>query len=371
MQTEFLSEIFDLVKNTKDENSLFEKFLVLEKKCQDKNTLEIAQKIINLGISNLKERKALLRSIRYYQTIKNIAKIVETQYELMYILPIIGEMIDSLIKDHLIYIFLKTPNRKEYKLAWPSKCISGEIQKTLLQITPKAKPIIENNTGVFPLVCEEKVIGAIVAHNHFETLSKQEELMLVEIATQVSQTVSVAINNSKILKDATLDALTGLNNRRQFELRLRQEIATAKRQHAPLCAIMMDIDHFKSVNDTYGHAVGDVTLKHVAKIIQKEIREYDIPSRYGGEEFSIILPYAEIEEAEKVAERLRASIEKSKINIKEFDIEGVEEISVTISLGINSYDEKLEDPSMLYKNADKALYLAKETGRNKVVVYKE
>ena len=173
------------------------------------------------------------------------------------------------------------------------------------------------------------------------------------------------------MKDATLDALTGLNNRRQFELRLRQEIATAKRQRAPLCAIMMDIDHFKSVNDTYGHAVGDVTLKHVAKIIQKEIREYDIPSRYGGEEFSIILPYTEIKEAEKVAERLRASIEKSKINIKEFDIEGVEEISVTISLGINSFDEKLEDPSMLYKNADKALYLAKETGRNKVVVYKE
>ena len=134
MQMEFLGEIFDLVKSAKDENSLFEKFLVLEKKCQDKNTLEVAQKIINLGISNLKERKTLLRSIRYYQTIKNIAKIVETQYELMYILPIIGEMIDSLIKDHLIYIFLKTPNRKEYKLAWPSKCISGEIQKTLLQM---------------------------------------------------------------------------------------------------------------------------------------------------------------------------------------------------------------------------------------------
>ncbi len=370
MNTEFLGNLFELIKQSKDENVLFDKFLNLEKNCKDKSTLEVAQKIVNMAISNLKERKSLLKSIKYYQTMKNIAKIVETQYELKYILPIIGEMIDGLIEDHLVYIFLKNAHKKEYKLAWPTRCISGEIQNNLLKITSKGKPVIDDKTGVFPLMCDEKVLGAIVAHNHFEKLNKQEELMLLEISKQVSLTISTAMKNGKILKDATLDALTGINNRRQFEIRLKQEIATAKRQNSSLCAIMMDIDHFKSVNDTYGHAVGDLVLKNVSKIIQKEIREYDIASRYGGEEFSIILPYTEKEEAAKVAQRLRAAVEKKKIDISDFNIEGVDEISVTISLGVNEFDRAEEDPSVLYKNADKALYTAKETGRNKVVIYK-
>lgn len=132
---------------------------------------------------------------------------------------------------------------------------------------------------------------------------------------------------------------------------------------------MTDIDFFKSVNDTYGHAAGDLALKTVAKTIKKELREYDIASRYGGEEFAILLPDTSPDEAYKVAERLRKQVEKKKINIEELKIEGVKEISVTISIGVSLYiSDKMKDPNDLYKSADKGLYIAKESGRNRVVV---
>ena len=133
---------------------------------------------------------------------------------------------------------------------------------------------------------------------------------------------------------------------------------------------MTDIDFFKSVNDTYGHAVGDCVLKTVAKAIKKELREYDIPSRYGGEEFTILLPNTSLEEATVVAERLRSQIEKKKINIEDYRIEGVSNISVTISVGVSQYKNSFDAPDELYRSADSALYEAKETGRNRVIVAK-
>ena len=170
------------------------------------------------------------------------------------------------------------------------------------------------------------------------------------------------------MQHATLDALTGLNNRHQFEIRLKQEYAGAKRQNKPLCAMMLDIDFFKSINDTYGHATGDKVLKTVANVIKDKLREYDIPSRYGGEEFCILLPQTNIEEASIVAERLRSAVETKAIETFIEKDDSNKNISVTISIGLSQLKETdmAED---LYKRADKALYEAKKTGRNKVVVY--
>ena len=131
---------------------------------------------------------------------------------------------------------------------------------------------------------------------------------------------------------------------------------------------MTDIDFFKKVNDTYGHAVGDLVLKTIAKVIRSQLREYDIAGRYGGEEFSILLPFTKIEEAKMVAERLRKSIENKVINISKVNPDAeVKEIKVTISLGIYEIKPDDEDDDLL-KKADKALYEAKNTGRNKVVI---
>ncbi len=349
--------------------------LALDKKIKpDNDFFEIAQlvqKQISYAVLNFKSGEKMKLNTKFYKTIRNIAKIIETQYELSYILPILGEMIDSFIYEHLIYIFIKSKNKKEFKLVWPANIKDVKIYDYLENLSPKSGILLEREgkVGIFPLLSEQKLLGAIVACNPFDKLNENEINYLDEISKQASITIERAGEYMKILKDATLDALTGLNNRHQFALRLREETASAKRQNTPLCCIMTDIDFFKKVNDTYGHAVGDCVLKNVARTIKKELRENDIPSRYGGEEFAILLPHTTLQEAQLVAQRLRMAIEKKKINIEEYNVEGVQQLNVTISVGVSLYDKKMKDPQQLYQNADKALYQAKEAGRNRVIVY--
>lgn len=332
---------------------------------------KITMEQIALAVINMQTIEKMQITINFHQATKNIAKIIETQYEINYILPIIGEMIDNFIYGHLIYIFLKVPGKKDYKLVWPAHCSSKNVFEHLKKLGPKSDTIIEEDgkMGIFPLSCEGKLIGAIVSYNHFDKLTEVEIEYLEKLVRQSSETVDRAHSYMKILQHATLDALTGLNNRHQFAHRLKQEVATAKRQNSPLCCMMMDVDHFKSVNDTYGHAVGDLVLKTVSKVIKKEIREYDIASRYGGEEFSVILPNTGLDEAFLVANRLRKAMERKKVNIEEYGLKE-KEVSVTISIGINSYD-KTKPMELLYQDADKALYEAKKRGRNRVVVFEE
>ena len=299
--------------------------------------LPLVKAQISMLTSTLKDREVIKINSKFHQTLRNIAQITQTQYELDYILPIMGEMIDRFISEHLIYIFLKNKNKKEYKLIWPNKCSDNKIYSYLEEINSKSKTILkqDNKLGIFPLTVDAKPFGAIVAYNPLSKITSKEIGFLEEITTQASATLSRAKSYVEVLKYATLDALTGYNNRHQFEKRLIETTSSAKRRNEPLCCIMSDIDFFKKVNDTYGHAVGDCVLKTVAKTIKKELRESDIASRYGGEEFIFLLPHTKPDEAIVVANRLRASVEKKKINIEEFKIEGVKEISVTISIGVS------------------------------------
>ena len=334
------------------------------------NFMPLLTRQVSLAVVHLKYFENVKNNARFYETVRNIAKITETQYDLSYILPIMGEMIDSFIREHLIYIFLKNKNRKEYKLIWPNKCLINNINDYLNEIKENSYLIKDDGkTCIFPLTDGAKITGAIVAYNPLDVLNKNEIEYLEQLTSQASITVNKAKEYMKILQNATLDALTGLYNRHQFHERLNQEISNAKRQKTDLCCIMTDIDFFKSVNDNYGHAIGDLVLKTTAKTIKKELREYDIASRYGGEEFAILLPNTPLDEAKKVAMRLREKIEKKKINISEFKIKDKKEINVTISIGVAHYDQKtMKDPEELYQKADKGLYIAKESGRNKVIV---
>ena len=326
---------------------------------------------ISMFITTLKNSEQIKISTKFHQTLKNIAQITQTQYELDYILPIMGEMIDGFIQEHLIYIFIKNKNKKEYKLIWPNKCSDNKIYDYLEEITPKSTTILKQDgkMGIFPLIVDGKPYGAIVAYNHFDKITQKEIEYLEEIKSQAIATLTRAKSYIEVLEHATLDALTGYNNRHQFEKRLKEMTAYAKRQNQPLCCIMSDIDFFKKVNDTYGHAVGDCVLKSVAKTIKKELRESDIASRYGGEEFVFLLPQTKLEEATIVANRLRESVQNKKINIEEYNIKDVKEISVTVSIGVSEFKNE-KDYEMLYKNADNALYEAKETGRNRVIIAK-
>ena len=300
-------------------------------------------------------------NVEFHDSMKNIAKIIETQYELNYIVPLIGEMLDRFISDHLIYVFLKQDN--EFKLVWPKACKDERIYETLKQLTPETNYILtsDDKIGAFPLTSDGEITGCIVARSTLDKLSKRDISYLEQLTRQSAITINRANTYSKVLQYATLDALTNLNNRRQFEVRLKQEIATTKRQKNPLCAMMVDIDFFKKVNDTYGHASGDAVLRTVASIIKEHLRESDIPSRYGGEEFAVLLPYTHIEEAKIVGERLRKAVETTPIPIDK------KNINVTISMGLAEFSPQ-ETGEDLFKRADSALYEAKESGRNKVCV---
>jgi len=221
----------------------------------------------------------------------------------------------------------------------------------------------------FALISEKKVVGAIVAYSPVEKLSKKTIDYVRQLTNQAATTIQKAGVYAEILKYASFDALTNLNNRRQFEIRLSQEVATARRKKTDLACIMIDIDHFKSVNDTYGHAVGDFVLKNVAKMITSAIREYDIASRYGGEEFCILLPHTIIDEAMIVAERLRHIVETTILDIQSVCEFECENFNVTISMGVSQFDASYKTNEQIYKNADKALYKAKKSGRNRVIVY--
>ena len=212
--------------------------------------LNIASFQISLKIQNVILTEKMQKNIDFHDSMKNIAKIIETQYELNYIVPLIGEMLDRFISDHLIYVFLKQDG--EFKLVWPKACKDERIYEALKQLTPETGYILTNNDkiGAFPLVSDGELSGCIVARSTLDKLSKRDISYLEQLTRQSAITINRANTYSKVLQNATLDALTNLNNRRQFEIRLKQEIATTKRQKTPLCAMMIDIDFFKKVNDT-------------------------------------------------------------------------------------------------------------------------
>lgn len=323
---------------------------------------------VSLKLQNIVLDEQSKINVEFHDSMKNIAKIIETQYELNYIVPIIGEMLDRFISDHLIYVFLK--NENGFDLVWPKACNDERVYDILNKLTPDTEYILTNNDkiGAFPLITDGEIVGCIVARSTLDNLSKRDISYLEQLTRQSAITINRANNYSRILQYATIDALTNLNNRRQFEIRLKQEIATTKRQNNPLCAMMIDIDFFKRVNDTYGHASGDAVLRGVASIIKAALRESDIPARYGGEEFAVLLPYTKIEEAKIVGERLRKSVESNPIEIDVEDVD-IKSINVTISMGLAEFNTK-ESGEELFERADKALYEAKSTGRNRVCLNK-
>jgi diguanylate cyclase (GGDEF)-like protein len=161
---------------------------------------------------------------------------------------------------------------------------------------------------------------------------------------------------------AAVDSLTGLYNRRFGSKRLQEEYGRAIRSNTPISLLMFDIDHFKNVNDTYGHLNGDRVLVNVAKIATTAIREGDVLLRYGGEEFLCVLPGANQKDAMLVAERIRIMVMDSSLKHAE------QEIKVTVSLGTATFpNPNIASCEQFVKYADEAMYTAKETGRNRIV----
>ena len=169
----------------------------------------------------------------------------------------------------------------------------------------------------------------------------------------------------RMQKMATHDSLTDLFNRRALYDIAENELARARRDNKPVSLVMMDIDHFKNVNDEYGHNIGDQALRRVATIILEKIRGYDTAGRWGGEEFLLVLPVTYLEEARQIAERVRQGIESAKIQLQ-----GGKHLNLQASFGVSTaMPEDLLTFDLLVHQADEALYDAKGEGRNRVCVY--
>jgi diguanylate cyclase (GGDEF)-like protein len=180
----------------------------------------------------------------------------------------------------------------------------------------------------------------------------------------VSKQAAIVMENARLFELATYDSLTGLMRRGAFESVFKDEVRRSRRYNHPLSLLMIDIDHFKNINDTYGHLAGDIVLKHVARTIKEHLRSTDLPGRYGGEEFCILLSETGSAAALKVAENLRKMIADMRILIGEG-----REVRVTASIGVfSATDGQIPDTTEIYKLADAALYQAKRQGRNRVAI---
>jgi len=169
------------------------------------------------------------------------------------------------------------------------------------------------------------------------------------------------VAQKKLAEMATRDQLTGLYNRRYFMEALEREVARAERYEPDLVLCMMDLDHFKRINDTYGHPAGDMVLSEIGSKLKECIRESDLICRYGGEEFAVILPNTQPEKARIVCERFRELVAGHKF------IHNPSEFHITLSIGIASYDRGTDQsPLEFIDAADQALYQAKSAGRNRV-----
>jgi diguanylate cyclase (GGDEF)-like protein len=206
------------------------------------------------------------------------------------------------------------------------------------------------------------VLGAIVLTGRRGAFASTGQRILTILANQAAGTLRVRQLVQEARDTAMRDGLTALYNRRAFEKHLEEAISRENRSGGKFALVLLDIDHFKRLNDTFGHPAGDATLRHVSKVMSAHLRASDQAARFGGEEFALILPATDEAGAVLLAGRVRAAIEGSPLVF-----EGAR-LTVTVSLGVAVWPRDGEGKGDIVAAADRALYAAKQGGRNRVEV---
>lgn len=218
-----------------------------------------------------------------------------------------------------------------------------------------------------PIFVNNRVMGGMQLFAKASDAFAREDAQLLWMLSRVSENLlSREYSNEGLIHFAFTDHLTGLKTRGYFEQQLELEIKRSERKGEGFCLLMLDIDRFKPLNDTYGHHVGDKVLRRVAAVLAQDMREVDTVARYGGEEFVIILPETTEEEAHAVAQRIRGAVAGER-----FQIDAKRTEPITISIGLAVFGKDATSGKQLTQRADAALYVAKGQGRNRVVRYSD
>ena len=217
---------------------------------------------------------------------------------------------------------------------------------------------------ITPVIDSDGTIVNYVAIKEDITAQKEADAKLREAHNKLEEQMNeIQVLQSDLREQAIRDPLTKLHNRRYLKETLSRELSRAMREQYPVSFLLLDIDHFKTVNDTYGHAAGDFVLKEIAEHLLEFTRTGDIVCRYGGEEFLVVFPNTKEQDAFFIADRLRATIQKSIIYVDRHVI------SITVSAGISEFPSHGQYEALILETADKALYHAKYNGRNQVVLW--
>lgn len=264
--------------------------------------------------------------------------------EIEYVIPHNHPVIDVLNEKERVFFV------EDIKNALPNESL-----EEIYSLKPSlVLPLFQRNSinGIL-LLSERMDLGNGTAYNDYD----------IKQILAIASLANIAINNAMLFERSSTDMMTHLKMKYYFFNILGEKLELALSQNVPVAVIMFDIDHFKNFNDTYGHACGDYVLISVSKIIRSNVRQQDMASRYGGEEFTVMLPNTLKEDAMAVAERIREIIEET-----DFVYEG-QHMRVTISGGVSVYDKDLnpvQETKELVEQADKALYVSKNNGRNRI-----
>ncbi len=299
---------------------------------------------------NINELKSIIIELVY--------EILDTSSTILLTKTNNSKIFDVLVKDSKI----NKPHSSQFHIEeneMPHPSILSEKHFKILEKNQSSEVFFsdERHIAYLPLGIRERKLGMLIAARENSTFSDEE----MELINALRTHSSVAFENAYLYSVAITDELTGIFTLRYFHTRLEEHIGKFNRYGQKFSLLMLDIDDFKNVNDTYGHPAGDSVLSETAKMISLSIRDIDLAFRYGGEEFAVILPETGKSAATFVAERIRKNIEKTIIEIDE-----KQSISVTVSIGVSSCPANANSMKEIVLTSDKALYKAKKSGKNRV-----
>jgi diguanylate cyclase (GGDEF)-like protein len=370
-----------------------EKFLPVENKLCPYCDFLIVCPLMGMGAKIVKEKeleqdfknvaKQLQRAINDLHLLNKISLDVSEMMDTQKIVSSIPDFILSFEIVKKVAVYLYHEDNKNFVLAKSSQNVAipqiidfNTVQQminleTEMSLLPQAKILLPDDLLILknfssfeilflPMISRERFLGFVLCSEKKDCSNfTNYDISLLQ---SLINHIAVALHNAQLYELAITDGLTKLFIHRFFISRLEYEILRVQRYNTTFSFLLIDIDHFKQINDTYGHLVGDEVLRYLAKILLSSVRITDVVSRYGGEEFAILLIECGREWAEKIAYRIKENVEKTVFKIGDL------ELHITVSIGVETYYSGATVREII-EHADKALYHAKKLGRNRVVVY--